>query len=354
MSTGTMTGAYLPGNSDVKLREVPVPAPGPGQVLLRVRASTICGSDLRAIYHGHVGPERYDNVIAGHEPAGEVAAVGPQVERFKPGDRVAVYHIVGCGRCRECRSGYFITCTAPTRRSYGWDRDGGHADYLLAEESTCIRLPEELTFLDAACVACGFGTAYEALVRAEVSGRDAVLVTGLGPVGMGAGMLARAMGAQLVIGVDMTAERVELARSLGCVDVGLVAGPSTVDQVRDLTGGHGCEVTVDCSGAPSARLTALRSTRRWGRCVMVGEGNRLDIDVSQELIHNQVTLIGSWVTSLPRMEELLELLVRWNLHPDRLVTHRFGLDQAPEAYRTADGGAAGKVAIVMPPSNPAP
>lgn len=157
------------------------------------------------------------------------------------------------------------------------------------------------------------------------------------------------MGAQRVMGVDVAPERVELARSLGSVDVGLVDGGSTLEQVRELTGGHGCEVTVDCSGVQPARLTALRGTRRWGRCVMVGEGNRLDIDVSGELIHNQVTLIGSWVTSLPRMEELLDLLIRWDLHPERLVTHRFGLDQAGQAYAAADAGTSGKVAIVMPP-----
>ncbi len=345
----TMVGAYLPGNSDVELRRVPVPSPGPGQVLVRMRASTICGSDLRAIYHGHVGPESYDDVIAGHEPAGEIVDVGPQVRRFGVGDRVLVYHIVGCGRCRECRSGYLITCTAPAppKLAYGWGRDGGHAEYLLAEESTCIALPDELSYVDGASVACGFGTAYEALVRVGVCGRDTVLVTGLGPVGMSVGLLARAMGAHLVIGLDVTPSRVELARSLGSIDVGLLAGEHAAAEIRELTGGHGCEVTLDCSGAQPARQVALRATRRWGRCVMVGEGNRLDIDVSNELIHNQVTLYGSWVTSLPRMEELTEQLVRWKLHPEVLVTHRFALAQAGAAYAVADAGGVGKVALVM-------
>lgn len=344
-----MTGAYLPGHRDVELRQVPVPAPGPGQVLVQMRASTICGSDLRAIYRGHVGPEPYDNVIAGHEASGEIVEVGPQVHRFAVGERVLLYHIVGCGRCHECRTGYMITCTAPppTKLAYGWGRDGGHADYLLAEESTCISLPPKLSHLDGASIACGFGTAYEALVRAGISPGETVLVTGLGPVGMSVGLLARKMGAERVLGLDVTASRVELARSLGSIDVGLVAGSDSVQEVLELTEALGCEVTVDCSGAPAARAVAVRSTRRWGRCVMVGEGKDLDIDVSRDLIHNQVSLHGSWVTSLPRMRRLTEQLVEWDLHPDLLVTHRFPLTEAAAAYALADVGNVGKVALVM-------
>src|SRR5947209_3124514 len=200
-----MRGAYLPGERRVELREVPVPTPQEGQVLIRMRASTICGSDLRAIYREHLGSgaEAYRGVIAGHEPCGEIVAVGPRCRRFGPGDRVTVYHIAGCGLCADCRAGYMISCTSPLRAAYGWQRDGGHADYLLAEESTCVPLPDALSYVDGACVGCGFGTAYEALCRADVSGRDAVLVTGLGPVGLAAGLLAGAMGARLRIGLDV-------------------------------------------------------------------------------------------------------------------------------------------------------
>ena len=353
----TMTGVYLPGNHDVDLRNVPVPTPGPGQVLLRMRASTVCGSDLRAIYRGHVGPEQYENVIAGHEPCGEVVETGPGTRRFRPGDRVIVYHIVGCGLCSECRSGYFITCkaSAPIKVAYGWQRDGGHAEYMVAEESTCISLPDGLSYVDGACVACGFGTVYEALCRAKVSGRDTVLITGVGPVGMAAGLLAKSMGADRVIGVDVSEDRARLAAKLGCIDDWLVSGSPEQDEaalhgVVELTSGAGCEVTLDCSGAAGARLLALQSTRRWGRCVLVGEGNRMDFDVSNMLIHKQISLMGSWVTSLPRMESLVQMLVRWNLHPERIVTDRFALADAGAAYRTADEGQAGKVAIVMDPA----
>ena len=126
-----MTGAYLPGNSTVELREVPVPEPGHGEVLLRMKASTICGSDIRCIYHEHLGkgPEGYQGVIAGHEPCGQIVKTGPGCRRFGEGDRVIVYHISGCGLCNDCRRGYMISCTSEKyRRAYGWQRDGGMAD----------------------------------------------------------------------------------------------------------------------------------------------------------------------------------------------------------------------------------
>lgn len=344
-----MQAVFLPGGRQVVIEEVPRPVPGHGQVLVRMRASTICGSDLRAIYREHLGtgPEAYKNVVAGHEPCGDIVEVGPGCRRFAVGDRVVIYHISGCGLCADCRAGYMISCTSPLRAAYGWQRDGGHAEYLLAEEATCIALPDSLSYLDGANVACGFGTAYQALWRADVSGRDAVLVTGLGPLGLAAGLLARAMGASPVVGVDAVPERVALARSLGAVDVGFPAGEAAAERVRDATGGRGCEVSVDCSGSPAGRATALRGTRRWGRCLLVGEGNRLDVDASPTLIHAQITLHGSWVTSVGRMEELVERLVRWDLHPDRTVTDRFPLAEAAAAYKTADSGKRGKVALVM-------
>jgi threonine dehydrogenase-like Zn-dependent dehydrogenase len=344
-----MNGVVLPGNSTVRHVTLDVPEPGSGQVLLAMKASSICGSDIRAIYREHLGhgPEAYQDVVAGHEPAGQVVAVGPDCRRLEVGDRVAVYHIAGCGVCDECRAGYMIGCTSPYRAAYGWQRDGGHAEYLLAEERTCLPLPDELSYLDGALVSCGFGTAYQALLRLAVSGRDTLLVTGLGPVGLAAAMLGRALGAGPIIGTDIAPTRLAAAVSLGLVDHALLADENAAAGIADLTGGRGVEASVDCSGNAAARLLALRSTRTWGRCAFVGEGGEVTLDVSQELIHRQITLHGSWVTSLRNMSELLENLVRWKLRPDVTVTDRFALAAAGAAYQLADAGIAGKVAIVF-------
>lgn len=349
MTTSDMTGVILPGNSSVEFARFEVPTPGHGQVLVRMRASSICGSDIRAIYRAHlgVGPEGYQpGTIAGHEPCGEIVETGPGCKEFKVGDRVILYHISGCGCCDDCKAGYMISCHNPLRAAYGWQRNGGHAPYLLAEENTCVHLPDNLSFVDGALIACGFGTAWEALTRMRVDGRDRLLITGLGPVGLAGAMLGRMLGAREIIGVDTSAARLKLAQDLELVDHTLLSDDDALARIHDLTQGRGCEASIDCSGAPPARLLALKGTRQWGRCAFVGEGNDVQFEVSPLLIHQQITLFGSWVTSLGHMAELAELMGRRDLHPEKTVTHRFNLQEAAQAYRVADEGQSGKVVIV--------
>jgi len=345
----TMMGVVLPGNRQLEVRAFDVPEPGYGQALVRMKASSLCGSDLRAIYRPTdqgSGPEAYRGVIAGHEPCGIIEQVGPGVRRFRAGDRVVLYHIVGCGLCPDCQSGWQISCSRPERAAYGWQRDGGHADFLLAEERTLVALPDELSYLDGAMVACGVGTAYAACLRASVSGRDTVLITGLGPVGLGAAMLCQALGAR-VVGVDTMLERRALAERL---DVGDIITATDSDELRDrlqdASQGRGFEVGIDCSGNAEARSLCLEMARPWGRVVFVGEGGTASFAPSPTLIHKQLTMYGSWVCSVPQMEDLVEHLVRWEIRPDAMVTHRFALDQARDAYEIFDGGQTGKVAIV--------
>jgi threonine dehydrogenase-like Zn-dependent dehydrogenase len=343
-----MKAAYLPGDSTVEMRTVAVPAPGHGEVLLRVEASTICGSDIRCIYHEHLGkgPEGYQGVIAGHEPAGLIVEAGPGCRRFKAGDRVIVYHISGCGVCNDCRRGYMISCTNTTyRRAYGWQRDGGMAEFMIAEEKDLIALPDVLTYADGAQVACGFGTVYEGLEKIGINGNHDVLITGLGPVGLAAGALCRKLGANHIIGIDIVKERMDLALKLGLCDTVLTSSEDNVAQVRALTNGQGVERAVDCSANAQARATAIRATRKWGKMVMIGEGGTVAFNPSPDIIHDQKTIYGSWVTSTWLMEELVERLVRWNLHPEEIITHRFSLGDAAEAYALMASGHCGKVAV---------
>jgi threonine dehydrogenase-like Zn-dependent dehydrogenase len=344
----TMKAAFLPGDSTVELRTVPIPEPGYGEVLIGVKASTICGSDIRCIYREHLekGPEAYQGVIAGHEPSGLIVEVGPGCRRFKAGDRVIVYHISGCGVCNDCRRGYMISCTSSEfRRAYGWQRDGGMAEYMLAEEKDLILLPETLSYLDGAQVACGFGTVYEGLQKVGINGNDAVLITGLGPVGLAAGALCRKMGAEKIIGIDIAPERREIASRLGLCDIVLDSCATNAEQVRGLTGGHGVERAIDCSANAEARATAIRATRKWGKMVMIGEGGSVTFNPSPDIIHDQKMIFGSWVTSTWLMEELVERLVRWNLHPEEIITNQFSLEESPEAYCLMATGRCGKVAV---------
>ena len=343
-----MLGAFLPGNSTVEMREIDVPEPGIGEVLLKVKASGVCGSDIHYIYHGHKGePEKgtaYLNVVCGHEPCGQVVGLGPGCKYFKEGDRVVVYHISGCGFCRNCRKGYQISCTSPNRKAYGWQRDGGNAEYMIAEEKDLIMLPEPLTWKDGCFISCGVGTAYEGILRAGVSGADTVLVVGLGPVGQAAAMLAKGMGARIVLGADVQEERIKTAKDLGFIDHIYKTGPDTLEQIRELTKG-GATKTIDCSGNPNGRLLAIQATHEWGKTVFLGETKHVQFDVSDDLLHKQRTIIGSWVTSLYNMEECCDRLVEWEMHPDKIVTDVFPLSKAPEAFSLMANGGCGKVVI---------
>ena len=346
----TMLAAYLPGNSTVEFKEVPVPKPGYGEVLIKMKSSTICGSDIRAIYREHVGkgPEGYQGVICGHEPCGQIIECGEGLRRFKKGDRVVVYHISGCGVCNDCRRGYMISCTSSEyRRAYGWQRDGGMAEYLIAEEKDLVLLPDSLTYTDGAQVACGFGTVYEGLEKIGVSGNDAVLVVGLGPVGLAAAMLAKAMGANKIIGVDTVQERMDIALEKGLCDHVFLSDSEALAKIKEVTGGEGVERSVDCSGNTYGRQLAIKAARKWGKIVFIGEGGTVEFNPSPDIIHEQKSIYGSWVTNIWRMEELVERIVRWGIHPEDLVTHRFPLDQASEAFSVMAEGKCGKVAVVF-------
>ncbi|MCK5775674.1 MAG: zinc-binding dehydrogenase [Bacteroidales bacterium] len=344
-----MYGAYLPGDSTTVIKEVEIPKPGHGQVLIKTKSSTICGSDIRSIYHEHKGkgPEGYQNVVCGHEPSGQIVECGPGLKLFKENDRVIIYHISGCGVCNDCRRGYMISCTSESRQAYGWQRDGGMAEYILAEEKDLILLPDELTYTDGAQIACGFGTVYEGIEKCQISGNDVVLVVGLGPVGLANMMLAKAMGAHKVIGVDVVKERCDLAIEKNVADITFVADENTLQNILDITGGKGVEKAFDCSGHTHGRQLCIRATRKWGDIVFVGEGGTVEFNPSPDIIHDQKTIHGSWVTSTWKMEELVERIVRWGIHPEDLVTHRFTLDKAADGYKVMAAGKSGKVAIVF-------
>ena len=216
-----------------------------------------------------------------------------------------------------------------------------------ADEKDLIPLPEPLTYKDGAQVACGFGTVYEAIEKIGISGNHTVLATGLGPVGLAALMLARAMGADKLIGVEMNDYRIDLAQKLGLADKIIKPGEGALEEILEATGDHGAERAIDASANDQARQLAVRGTRDWGRIAFVGEGGTSTLNPSPDMIHGQKTIYGSWVTSLWKMEELTEHLVRWNIHPEKLITHEFPLEQAGEAYALTAGGNCGKVAVTF-------
>ena len=339
-----MKGVSLPGNQTVRFHELEVPNPGFGQVLIQVKAITLCGSD-KMLYNGLVPFFRREDQVAGHEVAGVIAQEGEGLRLFKKGDRVIVYHCSGCGVCYSCRKGYVNLCRGK-QTTYGWQRDGGLAEYMIAEEKDLIALPEELSYLDGTPLTCSFGAVYEAIRKVGVSGDHSVAVCGLGPVGLSCLMLAKAMGARPLIGIDPNAYRRELALKLGIADA-VCALEKAEETVRSLTGGTGVERAFDASGSNQGRRMVIDLTGEFGKCVFLGEGGSVTFDPTRTLIHSQKSIQGSWASPVWQLEDLMERLKRWSLHPETLVTHTFRLEQAAEMFALMNSDQCGKVAVVF-------
>ena len=346
-----MKGIVFLGNRKLEIQEFSDPAPGAGEVVLAIKASGMCGSDLhpyRATGNAAAGlglGGAGTPVIGGHEPCGVVAAVGPGVDQGLVGQRVMNHHYKGCGRCKHCRLGWSQLCRSGIT-VYGMTGHGAHAPFMKVPAFTLVPMPESISFEEGAAVSCGTGTAYGALKRLDVSGRDTLAVFGQGPVGLSATMLGRAMGAR-VIAVDISPERLALARELGAEHT---VDPRQTDPVRaihDLTHGEGAETTMDCSGNPEARVQAVRSAGTWGRVAFVGEGNNVTLDVSRDLLRRQITLHASWTFSNTGQEECARFVADRKVPLARLLTHRWRQDQADEAYRLFDTQTTGKGVFVF-------
>jgi threonine dehydrogenase-like Zn-dependent dehydrogenase len=269
-----------------------------------------------------------------------VAAVGAGVDASFVGQRVMNHHYKGCGRCRHCRLGWSQLCRHGIT-VYGMTGHGGHAPYMVAPASTCVPMPDEISFEEGAAISCGTGTAYGALKRIDVSGRDTLAVFGQGPVGLSATMLGRVMGAR-VIAIDVVPERLTLARELGAEAVINPKDTDPVKAIHDLTHGEGAETTMDCSGTSEGRLGALQSAGTWGRVAFVGEGGQTTIDVSKHMLRRQLTVHASWTFSAVGQEECARFIADRKIPLKKLLTHRFQVEQAEEAYRLFDTQTTGK------------
>ena len=344
-----MRGAVFLGNRKVELRSFPDPTPGPGEVVIEMKASGMCGSDLK-FYRSPPGAAQAalglggnaEPFIAGHEPCGVVVARGPGVsEREAPtGQRVMDHHYAGCGVCKHCRVGWSQLCREGIQ-VYGVTAHGGHADYLKVPVRTLVPLPEELTFAEGAAVACGTGTAYAALRRMQIAGGDTLAVFGQGPVGLSATILGAAMGAR-VIAVETSAERLRLATEFGADAVIDASREDPVRALKDLTRGEGVALALDCTGAAAARKAAVQCVKTWGTACYVGEGGEVTLDVSPDLLRRQVTLIGSWTFSAMGMGECARFIADNSIPLERIFSHRWRLEQADEAYRSFDTQTTGK------------
>lgn len=340
------------GERKIELIDLPTPEIKDDEVLLEIQAAGLCGSDLHLFYRpsnaekeaGIFGLKFPVDNIPGHEPAGKVVKLGANVKHLKIGDRVAVAHISGCGYCSICRQGWDMHCEQ--KRTYGGDMQGAYGEYMPARAKDCVVLPENISYADGAFYTCGASTGYYAMQRGNLKGGETVVCVGLGPVGLAGAIFAKKLGAK-VIGIDLTKQRCDFALSQG-VDYAINATTEDVEKrVLELTHGKGANVTVDFTGDPRGRNTAIKTAGLWGRVVLIGFGEGMTtIDAELDVIEKQLTITGAWVFSFPELQNLVEYASNNNIDLSNLTNSTSPITKGPELFASFDQGSIGKSYII--------
>jgi threonine 3-dehydrogenase len=337
-----------------ELVEIPVPTPGAGDVLIRVEAASICGTDLHIYRWDSWAAHRIQSfpLTFGHEVAGTVVAVGPEVHHLKPGRFVSAEGHVFCGFCPPCRSGRAHICE--NLRILGVDFDGGFAEYVVLPERNAWevdpRIPAEV-----ASIHDPFGNAVHTIFIDGTVGdvvTGVVVVLGCGPIGLFALGIARAVGARLVIGVEPNDYRQDLAKRMGA---DLVVDPTQEDPVRAVlqaTDGHGAEVVLEMSGVPQVIDQGTRMLARGGRMSLLGLPTEpVALDLTDQVIFKEARLLGVTGRELFRTwQQTTTLLGTGMVDVTPVITHRFPLERFEEAFDVMASGRSGKVILSPKPS----
>ena len=308
----------------VVAQEIDVPQPGRLEALVRVKAAGICHSD--AHYRSGVTKTGPLPVTFGHEVAGIVEVVGPEVTRVAPDDRVAVHYLVACGDCHHCRSGQEQFC--PTGQMIGKHRDGGWAEFICMPERNLFVLPAHVPLEHGAVMMCSSSTSLHALKKARLEGGETVAVFGVGGLGASAVQLAWAMGARDVFAVDANPVKLELAAGFGARPVSASQGDPAAE-IRRLTGGRGVDVAVEVVGLPETMRWAVQSLAPRGRAAIAGLSDRtFEIASYTELLGREAEVIGVADHLAQEMPLLLEFASRGALDLTRVITRRVPLEAA--------------------------
>jgi threonine dehydrogenase-like Zn-dependent dehydrogenase len=322
------------------------PRPEPNEVVIRMQAAGICGSDLH-IYR-HPDPRFVDSGrVPGHEPAGVIAELGADVRGWSVGDRVTAYFRQVCGECAYCRTGHSNVCVN-RGGSYGvgpGTADGAHAEYMVVKAPLLLKVPDDFSIEDAAIVACQGGTAYYPLTRLGASGEHVLAVSGLGPVGLLATLFGSRMGAE-VVGIDPSPERRAFAEKLGAArTLDPTTGPIG-EQLRE----HyplGADRLFEASGAPPAHAAIPDLLRPLGMAAVVGLGTQ-DLKMSLgAVVHREIVVFGTSAFPITQYDEIWRFLRRHAIAPNLVVSDRFPLEQGAQAFQLADTATSGKVCFTF-------
>lgn len=303
--------------------DVATPTPGAGEIRVAVKAAGICHSD--AHYRSGVGSLAQLPITPGHEIAGIIESVGPDVSPERVGQRVCLHYLVTCGECSYCRRNIGQFCTAVSM--IGKDRDGGYADYICVPEQNAFALPDQIPFAQGAIMMCSFATALHALRKARFTKGETVAVFGAGGLGTAAVGLSAALGAAKIIAIDNNSAKVEAARSMGATGIDASDG-DVVGAIMDATSGRGVDVALELVGLPVTTEQAVRSLGVQGRAAMVGLARApASINMYSDLIGKEREIIGVSDHLPEEIDELISLVQEGRLDVASAVTKIVPLDE---------------------------
>ena len=335
----TMKAMVLYGKDDIRLvKDKPVPTPGPGEVLIKVKACGICGTDVKIITKGMPKMPPYGQFTQGHEWAGEVVALGPTVDEFKIGDRVAIEAHKGCGRCHNCVQGLYTAClnygdVSKSHRASGMTVDGGFAEYAVHHINALFKIPDNVDYIAATWVT----TLGCAMWAADTSGGymagDNVLITGPGPIGLAMTQAAKALCAEKVILVGTRKERLDIGKAVGATHtINVNEEKDVLGKVMELTNGVGCERTYECAGQDSTFDLCMRATRRGHPMTMVSFYKN---PVTAQL--DYAVLNGIQIKSVRgeggiNCKRALSIMAQGKVDTSKILTHTFPIEEFAKAY----------------------
>ncbi|MGD8166249.1 alcohol dehydrogenase catalytic domain-containing protein [Herbiconiux sp. P16] len=332
--TITALAPLFPGDSRIEFGQREYRSPGPGELLIRIGANAICGTDRNEYFRG-------TTIVPGHEAAGVVAEAGENTS-LPVGTRGAIYLMDFCGACRACRLGATNQCSAK-RQDVGQSSDGGFGPFALVHESQFFPIPDELSLVEATMLLDVMGTSTHALRRSELVRADAesLYVAGAGPIGLGLVVMAKIRyGSDFPVYVsDVSPWRREFAASFGAIPLDALDADAIAAVQPD--------VAFDSSGKQLARETALHALSKRGSLICVGHGEGLTIDVSNDLIAPERAVLGSEYFRFDEMPDNLETLLANREVIGRIVTHRMPVEKLPEAFELFLGGETGKVVVTQ-------
>lgn len=336
-----MKAAVLYGPHDIRIETLDMPKLKPGWVLIKSKASGICGSDLHLYKQktsirvvSEIGEGKY---VPGHEASGEIYRIGTDVKGLKEGNRVAVEPLIGCGKCSWCRVGWYNLCE--NSRLIGFYYIGGMAEYFAAPAEKCFKLPENVSFEEAATLDC-IAVAVHAAKCAEICNEDRVAVLGAGTIGLFATQVAAVAGAKEVYTCGTYDFQLKIAKKLGATAVINVRKENVIEKIMDLTDGQGVDKVIEAVGGESQTISdAIEITRRRGTIVMTGVFLKpMPLDLFT-FITKELKLVGAWGyeywTYRKAFEIALDMLADNKIDAETLITHKYPLEEVSEAFETA-------------------